>query len=173
MTEDSDFKRLIRQRMKTTGENYLTARSALIRQDLADTASVDLVDAEPSPQPHDDHERPNDRSSLACYRGVDSSLSMQDVIQLRVANISPSDLAEWRQVLPNSTVTELAGAGHLGVDARAVGAWREIDAELSFQDILGCHAIGLRPDVFEKYREAEPNITVEEAQQLMTVGVEP
>ncbi|WP_232847797.1 hypothetical protein [Occultella kanbiaonis] len=71
MTEESDFKKLVRERMAQTGENYTTARAAFRPDEPAAARPSD-------PQP----EQSVTDGGLAAYRSVAPELTIDELVLL-------------------------------------------------------------------------------------------
>jgi len=179
MTEDSDFKNLVRERMARTGETYTAARAAL-RPDypLADmtgpedgTTAIAQDIIEPGSGAS---ENPSlDESSMAAYLKIDPELSVDDLVMLKSIGITPAAFAGLLAARPGCSLDDVVSLHSTGVTTGVLAAWQKIDPGLELDDILGAVSVGLTPETMAGYRVGFGDLTVDQALALYTVGVTP
>ncbi|ACQ80492.1 hypothetical protein Bcav_2241 [Beutenbergia cavernae DSM 12333] len=162
MTEDSDFKRLVRRRMVETGENYTAARAALRPQAATAPPAAGSTDA-----------APNRASGVAAYRAVDPSLTSDDLLMLATMGLTPAAFAALRGVLPDEEIDTLVGAHVMELSADTIRAWRAIDHQMDLDTMLGSHTMELTPERYREYLASSPGVTVEQAWEWVSAGLEP
>lgn len=180
MTEDSDFKHLVRERMASTGETYTAARAALRPDDPPAEVLIERMNHEPDDHSHAEHNMDADDegstpggASMGDYLDVDPSLSADDLIALASLGISPSELAGLRTARPGCSLEDAISLHTMGVTTEVLVAWREIDPQLDMGDVLGAVSVGLTPQTFSAYRGRFPDLTIDAALGLHSVGVIP
>lgn len=180
MTEDSDFKNLVRDRMARTGETYTAARAALRPDSAADmtgaedrdttTIAQDAIDPGVSDSWDD---RSRGESSMAAYLRIDSELGVDDLVMLKSIGITPTAFAGFLAARPGCSLDDVVTLHTTGVTTGVLAAWQKIDPRLELDDILGALAVGLTAETMAGYRVGFGDLTVDQALALHTVGVTP
>lgn len=187
MTDDSDFKHLVRERMARTGETYTAAHAAL----RPDATPHHPPVARPGADPDDtvaftgdtgyaegatgraEHREQGGPSSMAAYLDVDPALSVDDLVMLGSLGITPDDLAGIRTEWPGCRLDDVVSLHTMGVTTDVIVAWQEVDRDPGVHDVLGAVSVGLTPQTFRGYLERFGGLTVNRALELYTVGITP
>lgn len=171
MTEDRDFKRLVRARMAETGEQYTQAREAL----RPSRPGPGPEQSESAQTPQTDLGATGRVSSLSigAYLAVEPGLSSDELVLLAAVGIPVDRFADLRSALPAESVNQLVDAYLVDVTPEVATAWRQIDPAITVDQMMGSVTMGLTPNRFEEFRRSRPEASVEDVWQWETMGLTP
>jgi hypothetical protein len=106
--------------------------------------------------------------------GKNGKLSVEELIMLRNAGVTPSYIDKMRSVFPNITLGEIVGLGHMGVTTEYVANMRAAGVDIkTSSDAKRLAAMGVTPDFVKKLAAAGySNLSVKELTRLAAAGVD-
>jgi beta-lactamase regulating signal transducer with metallopeptidase domain len=137
--------------------------------DSDDDSSAD-ADADVDPDPEAEA-----RGYAEMDREIDGKPTLDDLIALRVQNVTARDVREMRALFGKVKPTDIAGMKAVGATPEFVRAMREAGLEVrTAQDAQGLAALGVTGRYIHEMRAAGFELrTAQEAQGLKAVGVTP
>ncbi len=139
MTEDRDFKRLVRARMEKTGESYTTARAHLVAK--PERFRVDKTEPAPTPAP------PSEPSSLPPLLPPEHE-TLAGMAEGTLVEATGHGWAHWVRLLDQHgarTLPHAAIARHLQ-EGEGVEAWWAQTITVGYERIRGLRAPGQQRD---------------------------
>ena len=159
MTRNKNFKHSVRARMAETGENYTTARAALLEAALASDRSMGrpqglssrwegLLEAFISSTVRRMGFDPGDDAPAVYgwsdYRAAQPDLTPEQVGALAERRVSPDELTAWRSLGDEATIELICDAADQRVTAAEAAPWREQEPGVSFRQIVDLARNGVR-----------------------------
>jgi beta-lactamase regulating signal transducer with metallopeptidase domain len=137
---------------------------------VAEVAALAMVDAWDRVT-IDDENRGGSRDTKY---GKNGKLSVEELIQLRNAGVTPSYIDKMRSVFPDITLGQIVSLGHMGVTSEYIANMRAAGVEIkTSSDAKRLAAMGVTTDFVKKLAAAGySNLSVSELTRLAAAGVD-
>jgi beta-lactamase regulating signal transducer with metallopeptidase domain len=131
---------------------------------IADDIDID-IDIDPTPEP--------DEEGSSQPVGSTGKLSVDDLISLRVAGVTPQYMDEMRRLFGDSiTIREISSLKMHGLTAAYVSEMRSLfGASLSSRDILSLQTHGATPEYIREMRGVFGDLTARDIASMKSLGV--